>query len=320
MNYYHESVLLKETINMLNVKNNGVYIDGTIGGAGHAVEILKMLGRDGTLIGIDKDKDAIEASKNRLSDIESNAKIILRNCSYTMMKDVCFENKIEQVDGIILDIGVSSHQLDLPERGFSYQEDAKLDMRMDQSQKLTAEIIVNEFNEKEIAQILRNYGEEKWASRIAHFIAEQRKRKRITTTFELVNIIKDAIPASQRRTGPHPAKRSFQALRIAVNNELEELKNGINAAVPLLKHKGRLCIITFHSLEDRIVKKEFLRIAGSNSYMATNKNYIVKVESDECSRLPEALIITKKPVIPSEEEKEANPRSKSAKLRVLEKL
>lgn len=313
MNFEHEPVLLNECLDMLNIKCNGVYIDGTVGGAGHSAEILKRLGEGGILVGLDKDETAIEVSKKRLSAIKTQARFILENTSFKNMKKVCFEKGIMQADGILLDLGVSSHQLDDGERGFSYWQDARLDMRMDKKQELTAEVIVNEYDEKEISRIIRDYGEEKWASRIAHFIVKERQRRRISTTAELVEIVKAAIPASDRRNGPHPARRTFQALRIAVNDELNTLKDTIEIAVSMLAKGGRLCIISFHSLEDRIVKTEFQRMVNP---CTCPPEFPVCV----CGKKPVAVNITKKPILPSEQEVVNNPRARSAKLRVLEKI
>lgn len=313
MNFEHEPVLLNECLDMLNIKCNGVYIDGTVGGAGHSAEILKRLGEGGILVGLDKDETAIEVSKKRLSAIKTQARFILENTSFKNMKKVCFEKGIMQADGILLDLGVSSHQLDEGERGFSYWQDARLDMRMDKKQELTAEVIVNEYDEKEISRIIRDYGEEKWASRIAHFIVKERQRRRISTTAELVEIVKAAIPASDRRNGPHPARRTFQALRIAVNDELNTLKDTIEIAVSMLAKGGRLCIISFHSLEDRIVKTEFQRMVNP---CTCPPEFPVCV----CGKKPVAVNITKKPILPSEQEVVNNPRARSAKLRVLEKI
>jgi len=313
MNFEHEPVLLNECLDMLNIKCNGVYIDGTVGGAGHSAEILKRLGEGGILVGLDKDETAIEVSKKRLSAIKTQARFILENTSFKNMKKVCFEKGIMQADGVLLDLGVSSHQLDEGERGFSYWQDARLDMRMDKKQELTAEVIVNEYDEKEISRIIRDYGEEKWASRIAHFIVKERQRRRISTTAELVEIVKAAIPASDRRNGPHPARRTFQALRIAVNDELNTLKDTIEIAVSMLAKGGRLCIISFHSLEDRIVKTEFQRMVNP---CTCPPEFPVCV----CGKKPVAVNITKKPILPSEQEVVNNPRARSAKLRVLEKI
>jgi len=313
MDFGHVPVLLNECIDLLNIKSDGTYIDGTIGGAGHSKEILKRLDCGGTLIGLDKDLFAIETSRQRLEKIKTQVNVILVNSDFRNMKQICLENGIVEVDGILLDLGVSSHQFDVAERGFSYQNNAGLDMRMDMAQELTAEAIVNEYDEKEISKIIKEYGEEKWASRIASFIANARKGKRITTTLELVDIIKAAIPASARRKGPHPAKRTFQALRIAVNGELEALEKTIKQAVSILKQGGRLCIISFHSLEDRIVKTEFQRIVNP---CTCPRDFPICV----CGMKPEAVHITKKPIIPSKKEVDENPRSRSAKLRVIEKI
>mgnify|MGYP003791156149 CR=1 FL=1 len=313
MEFDHVPVLLNECIDMLNIKSDGIYIDGTIGGAGHSKEMLKRLDYGGILIGLDKDSFAIEASGKHLKKIKTQANVILLNSDFRHMKQICLENGIGEVDGILLDLGVSSHQFDAAERGFSYQNDAALDMRMDIAQELTAEVIVNEYDEKEISRIIKEYGEEKWASRIASFIVSARQKKRITATLELVDIIKSAIPVSARRKGPHPAKRTFQALRIAVNGELEALQETINQAVSILKQGGRLCIISFHSLEDRIVKKEFQRIVNP---CTCPREFPVCI----CGKKSEAAHVTKKPVIPSQDELYNNPRARSAKLRVLEKI
>lgn len=313
MEFKHKSVLLNECIENLNIKPNGTYLDGTIGGAGHSTEIYKRLGKGGTLIGLDQDAYALQVSRERLTKVESKAGFILENTNFENLKAVCEKNNYEKIDGILLDLGVSSYQLDEPERGFSYQYDAPLDMRMDRRNSLDAGILVNEYSEEEIRDIIREYGEEKWAARIAAFIVRQREKKRIETTFELVDIIKAAIPSAARREGPHPAKRTFQALRIAVNNELGILEKTIDDAVSVLNSGGRLCIITFHSLEDRIVKQSY-----------QNKAKPCKCPSEFpiciCGLKPEIEIISKKPVLPSEEEVEENSRSRSAKLRVLEKL
>lgn len=313
MKYEHVPVLLKECIDMLNIKSCGIYIDGTVGGAGHSAEILKHLGPSGTLIGLDKDLSAIEASRQRLDAIESKAKTILINSDFKNIKQICLEKQIEGVQGIILDLGVSSHQFDTAARGFSYQNNGALDMRMDTSQELTAETIINEYTEKDIRNIITQFGEERWASRIAAFIVNERKEKRITTTLELVDIIKAAIPAQIRRKGPHPAKRTFQALRIAVNNELESLKDALEQALFVLKKGGRLCVISFHSLEDRIVKTEFQRMAKP---CTCPKDFPVCI----CEKESEVLLVSKKPVTPTEEEINKNPRARSAKLRVVEKI
>jgi 16S rRNA (cytosine1402-N4)-methyltransferase len=313
MEFNHKPVLLWECMEHLNIRPDGTYIDCTLGGAGHSVEIFKTLNDNGSLIGIDQDLFAIETSRKRLEQVNNHAKLILANKNFKFLKDVCQENGIEGVDGILADLGVSSHQLDEAERGFSYQKDAPLDMRMDRTSPLNAEIIVNEYNEHQIKDIIRGYGEEKWASRIASFIVKARKDRRIGTTAELVDIIKAAIPSSARREGPHPAKRTFQALRIAVNNELEILSKTIDDAVSVLKPGGRLCIITFHSLEDRIVKTEFQKKARP---CTCPSQFPVCV----CGNKPQLKVLTRKPILPSQEEMEENPRARSAKLRVAEKV
>ena len=293
MEFNHIPVLLDECLEYLDIKPDGIYIDGTIGGAGHSQEIYKRLGPKGTLVGIDQDSFALEISRKRLSEAEGHASIVLVNRNFRYIKEICEENNIRQVGGILLDLGVSSHQLDQPERGFSYQHDAPLDMRMDRSGQLTAEVILNEYPEEKINSILRDYGEEKWASRIAKFIAEARKAKRIKTTFELVEIIKAAIPSSARREGPHPAKRTFQAIRIEVNNELGILKQAIEDSLSVLKNGGRLCIITFHSLEDRIVKNEF---SSKVNPCTCPPGFPVCI----CGKKAEFEYLTRKPVLPSE--------------------
>lgn len=313
MEFNHRPVLLEECIEHLNIKSDGIYVDGTLGGAGHSSEIYRRLGKEGTLVGIDRDAFAVETSEKRLKALGGQARLVIARGNFMDMRNICQRNGISGVDGILLDIGVSSHQLDEAERGFSYQNDAPLDMRMDKTQELNAAVIVNEYEEAEIKDIIREYGEERWAARIAAFIVEARKRKKIETTGELVDIIKAAIPSAARREGPHPAKRTFQALRIAVNNELGALEKAVDEAVELLRPGGRLCIITFHSLEDRIVKVKFQEKAKP---CTCPKEYPVCV----CGRIPVAKLITRKPVLPSEKEVEENPRSRSAKLRVLEKL
>jgi len=313
MEYEHKPVLLEECIENLRIKKDGVYVDGTIGGAGHSSEIYSRLGKDGLLIGIDQDDSALEVSAERLEAIGGQARFILEKGNFRDIRKICQKHGIAGADGILLDLGVSSHQLDQAERGFSYQKDAPLDMRMDKSAELDAKTIVNTYDEEQLGQIIRNYGEEKWWSRIASFIVKAREEKKIETTFQLVEIIKAAIPSSARREGPHPAKRTFQAIRIAVNDELGALKQAIGEAVSILKPGGRLCIITFHSLEDRIVKTEFLKRAKS---CTCPREFPVCV----CGNKPELKIISQKPILPTGKETEENPRSRSAKLRVAEKL
>nr|WP_311565441.1 16S rRNA (cytosine(1402)-N(4))-methyltransferase RsmH [Peptoniphilus grossensis] len=310
MDFSHKSVLLNETIEGLNVRKGKIYLDGTLGGAGHSYEILKKLDKTGLLIGIDQDQEALKAARERLSEFKN---VEYFNLNYIDFEKALDELGIEKIDGVLLDIGVSSYQFDNPERGFSYRFDAPLDMRMDKSLEISAKDIVNTYSEDEITEIIREYGEEKWASRISKFIVQERKNKKIDTTFELVEIIKNAIPAGARRNGPHPAKRTFQALRIEVNKELDVLNNSIDKFVHRLNPGGRIAIITFHSLEDRIVK---------NSFKYLEKECICPPTSPicTCNKKREIKIITRKPITASEEELKENNRSHSAKLRIAEKL
>ena len=312
MDFNHKPVLLDECIESLNIKSDGIYVDGTLGGAGHSLEILKRLDK-GTLVGIDQDEFALRVSQERLEKVQGSANLVLIKGNFRDMEKLLRLNGINAVDGILLDIGVSSHQLDEAERGFSYMQDAPLDMRMDREQELDAATIVNTYGESEIRDIIRDYGEENWAARIASFIVRARSEKRITTTGQLVDIIKAAIPAKARREGPHPAKRTFQALRIAVNDELEALRDAIGEAVEILKPGGRLAIITFHSLEDRIVKTEF---SIREKPCTCPPSFPVCV----CNKKPELKVLTKKPIVPSGHEIENNPRARSAKLRIAERL
>lgn len=313
MNFEHKPVLLPEVIENLDIKPDGIYIDGTLGGAGHSSEICKRLDEKGILVGLDQDEFALETSRKRLQELNIKPKTILENVNFKNIKKVCSSNNIDAVDGILLDLGVSSHQLDEAERGFSYNKDAPLDMRMDRRSEFSAETLVNEYSMEEIKNIIRDYSEEKWAARIAEFIVERRKKARIRTTGELVDIIMAAIPAAARREGPHPAKRTFQAIRIAVNDELGILKDTIADGVSVLKPGGRFLIITFHSLEDRIVKTEFLRYTNP---CECPPEFPVCV----CGKKPLAQLVTRKPLTASKEELENNPRSRSAKLRVLKKI
>lgn len=308
MEFKHESVLLDETIEYLNIKPDGIYVDGTLGGGGHSYEILKRL-PNGRLIAIDRDTDAIDAASVRLKDFNN---VTYVHDNYKNIKKILKDIGVDRIDGAILDLGVSSYQLDEVKRGFSYMHDAPLDMRMDKESDLTAEYVVNNYSEDDIAKILFDYGEEKWSRRISKFIVEERKKRPIKTTFQLVDIIKKAVPASKRRTGPHPAKRTFQAIRIEVNDELKGLDNAINDMVEVLNPNGRIAIITFHSLEDRIVKNTYKKLE--------NPCICPKNLPCTCGKKPIIRIITKKPVMPNEEEIESNPRSRSAKLRVAEKL
>ncbi|WP_434630538.1 16S rRNA (cytosine(1402)-N(4))-methyltransferase RsmH [Thermoanaerobacterium thermosaccharolyticum] len=308
MEFKHESVLLNETIEYLKVKPDGVYVDGTLGGGGHSYEILRRLPK-GRLIAIDRDMDALHAASMRLKDFNN---VTYVHDNYKNIKNILKNIDIERIDGAILDLGVSSYQLDEVKRGFSYMHDAPLDMRMDKESALTAEHVVNNYSEDDIAKILFDYGEEKWAKRIAKFIVEERKKRSIKTTFQLVDIIKKAVPASKRRTGPHPAKRTFQAIRIEVNDELKGLDSAIDDFIDVMNPNGRIAIITFHSLEDRIVKNMYKKLE--------NPCTCPKNLPCTCGKKPVIKIITKKPVTPNKEELKTNPRSRSAKLRVAEKL
>jgi 16S rRNA (cytosine1402-N4)-methyltransferase len=299
-----------ECISNLDIKEDGIYVDGTIGGGGHSSLICSRLSEKGTLIGIDRDMDALDASRKRLSEFKCTKHFVQSN--YSGIKRVLEELGISGIDGALLDLGVSSFQLDNPERGFSYMNDAPLDMRMDQNSGFTAGDVVNTYSEKELAKIIRDYGEERWASRIAAFVVRARKEKNIETTGELVQIIKNAIPASARRDGPHPAKRTFQAIRIEVNDELGQLKRAVTDFIDVLAPGGRLAIITFHSLEDRIVKEAFNKRANPCTCPP-------ELPVCVCGKVADVKKITKKPVTPGDEETETNPRSRSAKLRVLEK-
>lgn len=311
MDFIHIPVLLDECLQGLDIKKGGTYIDGTIGGAGHSKEIAELMGPQGILIGIDQDINAINAAKEKLKDYGDSIKLI--NDNFKNMKSAAQSIGINEVDGILLDLGVSSHQLDEEERGFSYMKDAALDMRMDRRNQLTAEIIVNEWPEQEIFKIIRDYGEERWAKRIAEFIIKERQKDRIAGTLKLVEVIKNAIPAPARREGPHPAKRTFQALRIAVNDELGILEKTIQDGVSLLKPNGRFCIITFHSLEDRIVKTVFNKLEKPCTCPP-------KFPQCVCGKVPLIKVLTRKPITADDRELDNNPRSRSAKLRVAERL
>lgn len=308
MEFKHVSVLLNECIEALNIKEEGTYVDCTLGGTGHTQEILKKL-KGGRLIGIDQDSDALRNAEILLKDYDN---VLLVHQNFENIKEVIIENASAGVDGILMDLGVSSYQLDEGERGFSYMKDAPLDMRMNREEDLSAYDVVNNYSEEEIHRIIRDFGEERFAKRIAQFIINSREEKPIETTLELVKIIKAAIPAKLRRDGPHPAKRTFQAIRIEVNRELSILRNTILDAVDGLKPEGRLAIITFHSLEDRIVKNTYKELFNPCT-CPSNMPCI-------CGKVATIKILTKKPILPSEEEIENNPRSRSAKLRVLEKI
>ncbi len=310
MDFHHVSVLLEETIQGLNIKPDGVYADGTLGGGGHAFYICRKLGVNGRFIGIDQDETAIRAASERLAEFRDKVSIIKSN--YRNMKQILWQNDIQKVDGIVLDLGVSSYQLDTKERGFSYMEDAGLDMRMDTEQEVTAGSIINRYSEEKLFRVIRTYGEEKYAGNIVRNIVRARAEKPIETTFELVELIEKSIPAKDRYTKGHPAKRTFQAIRIECNRELEVLEQSLDEMIDLLQPDGRICIITFHSLEDRIVKNSFRK----NQHPCTcPPSFPVCV----CGKKPKGEMITKKPILPGEEEQERNKRSKSAKLRIFKR-
>lgn len=309
MEFKHIPIMLNEVLEGLNIKPDGTYVDGTLGGAGHSSEIVKRLSDKGRLIGIDQDMDAIKASSERLKEYK-NVKIIHSN--YVNMKNVLMDEGIDGVDGILLDLGVSSYQFDNKERGFSYREDAPLDMRMDREVPYTAQDIVNDYSQDELRRIISDYGEEKFAGRIAANIVNKRETKRIETTFELNDIIKDAIPAAARRKGGNPCKKTYQALRIELNKELMVLEDSLEDMIEMLKPNGRLCIITFHSLEDRIVKSAFR--TAENPCICPPEFPVCT-----CGRVSKGKVITRKPIVANDEELEINPRSSSAKLRVFEK-
>ena len=310
MEFEHKSVLLDETINGLNIRPDGIYVDGTLGGGGHAYEVCTRLGTKGSIIGIDQDAAAIEAAGARLKDFGERVTIVRSN--YCDMKSRLHELGIDKVDGIILDLGVSSYQLDTAERGFSYREDAPLDMRMDTRQKMTARDIVNDYSEMDLYRVIRDYGEDKFAKNIAKHIVAQRGKGTIETTGQLTEIIRGAIPMKYQKKSGHPAKRTFQAIRIELNRELEVLRDTLDDMIELLNPGGRLCIITFHSLEDRIVKSAFKK---NENPCICPPDFPVCV----CGNVSKGSIVTRKPILPSEEEMEANSRSKSAKLRIFER-
>ena len=312
MQFNHYSVLLNETIENLNIKPDGIYVDGTLGGGGHAYQVASRLSEKGRLIGIDQDADAIAAAGERLKEFGDKITIIRSN--YANMKEELHRIGVEKVDGIVLDLGVSSFQLDTPERGFTYRdENAPLDMRMDDRQSLTAKDIVNGYSEMDLYRIIRDYGEDKFAKNIAKHIVQERAKKPIETTGELTEIIRASIPMKVQVTGGHPAKRTFQAIRIELNKELEVLQNNLDDMIDLLNPGGRICIITFHSLEDRIVKTNFKR---NENPCTCPSDFPVCV----CGKKSKGKVVTRKPILPSEEELEVNSRSKSAKLRVFERV
>lgn len=311
MEFSHKSVLLKETIENLNIKPDGIYVDGTLGGGGHSLEIAKCLNKGGRLIGIDQDEDAIAAAGKRLADYADRVTIVRNN--YCNMRKELNALGIEHVDGILLDLGVSSFQLDTPERGFTYRdEQAPLDMRMDRRQSQTAKDIVNSYSEAELFRIIRDFGEDRFAKNIAKHIVAARAAKPIETTGELTQIIRASIPMKVQSTGGHPAKRTFQAIRIELNRELEVLQDTLDTMIDLLNEDGRICIITFHSLEDRIVKTIFRK---NENPCTCPSDFPVCV----CGKKSKGKVVTRKPILPSEEELMENSRSKSAKLRVFER-
>ena len=312
MEFKHYSVLLEETIEHLNIRPDGIYVDGTLGGAGHASEVAKRLSEKGRLIGIDQDADAIRAAGERLKPFGDKVTIIRSN--YANMKEELHAIGIEHVDGIVLDLGVSSFQLDTPERGFTYRDaDAPLDMRMDDRQSLTARDIVNDYSEMDLYRIIRDYGEDKFAKNIAKHIVAARQVKPITTTGELTEIIRESIPMKMQVKSGHPAKRTFQAIRIELNRELDVLRDSLDGMIDILDDGGRLCIITFHSLEDRIVKAIFRK---NENPCTCPSDFPVCV----CGKKSKGKVITRKPILPGETEMEENPRSKSAKLRIFERV
>ena len=311
MNFHHVSVLLDECIESLNIKPDGVYVDCTMGGAGHSKEIVKRLSSKGLFIGFDQDKNAIETAKERLKDYSDRVRFIHSN--FENIKEELEKIGVYKIDGVLADLGVSSHQLDEKDRGFSYMQDAPLDMRMDVRKDFSAYDVVNTYSEEELARIIKEYGEDNWAKRIAKFIVEKREEKEIETTGELVDIIKSAIPKKARIDGPHPAKRTFQAIRIEVNIELLVINKMIQDAVSIMDKGGRICIITFHSLEDRIVKNEFKELALD---CVCPPHFLMC----QCDKKSLVKVITRKPILPSEEEINENPRSRSAKLRVAERI
>ncbi|MDY2608170.1 MAG: 16S rRNA (cytosine(1402)-N(4))-methyltransferase RsmH [Lachnospiraceae bacterium] len=310
MEFVHKSVLLNETVDSLNIKPNGIYIDGTLGGGGHAYEVCKRLGEHGRFIGIDQDAEAIEAAGLRLAEFGDKVTIVRSN--YVDIDNILKSLNISKVNGIMLDLGVSSHQLDTVERGFSYKENAPLDMRMDVRNPMTAKDIVNNYSEMELYRVIRDYGEDKFAKNIAKHIVNARKEKEIETTYELNDIIKAAIPMKMRVNGGHPAKKTFQAIRIELNKELEVLNNSIDKMIDLLDDGGRLSIITFHSLEDRIVKTRF---KNNENPCICPPDFPVCV----CGKKSKGKVITRKPIVPSEQEIIENKRAKSSKLRVFER-
>lgn len=312
MEFNHKSVLLDETIDSLNIKPDGIYVDGTLGGAGHASVVCSKLSEKGRFIGIDQDEDALSVATERLSKFSDKVRIDTVKSNYHEIAEVLKNLGVDKVDGILLDIGVSSYQIDTVERGFTYKEDAPLDMRMDKSNPISAKEVVNEYSEMELFKIIRDYGEDKFAKNIAKHIVARRKEKPFETTGELIETIKAAIPAKVRANTGHPAKKTFQAIRIEVNKELEVLEDSIDEMISLLSDEGRLSIITFHSLEDRIVKNKF---RDNENPCTCPSNFPVCV----CGKKSKGVVVTRKPIIPTDAEIEDNKRAKSSKLRVFER-
>lgn len=310
-NFGHYSVMLSETVDGLNIKQDGIYVDCTLGGAGHSNEILKRLGENGKLIGIDQDSYALEKASERLR-VYGNRAVLLKG-NFCEAAELLKEAGIEKIDGVVADLGVSSFQLDNADRGFSYMQDAPLDMRMNQDKGFSAYNVINEYDERQLSKIIDMYGEERFARKIATNICKARELKPIETTLELAEIIKSSIPAKNRADGPHPAKRTFQAIRIEVNGELDVIDKMINGLFPMLNSRGRMAIITFHSLEDRIVKHSFLELTKG---CECPPDFPVCV----CGKKAQGTVITRKPILPSDTELEENPRSRSAKLRICEKI
>ena len=311
LNYSHQPVMLDEVMTGLNLRPGGFYVDCTAGGGGHSEEILRRTYPDGILLALDQDPQALKAVLQRLQQYSN--RLHLAKCNFADLPRLLTRMGVNGVNGILFDLGVSSHQLDNPERGFSYMEDAPLDMRMDPEQSVTAAQLIQNASQEELTNIIKKYGEERWASRIEAFIVKERQFRTISTTGQLVEIIKSAIPASARRKGPHPAKRTFQALRIAVNRELEILNEALRGAVEMLIPGGRICVISFHSLEDRVLKETFKELANPCKCPGDFPQCV-------CNNKPVLKLITKSPIKPSNQELEENPRSRSAKLRVAEKL
>jgi len=313
MESQHISVLLQECIDNLSIDPSGTYIDGTLGGGGHAGHIGSLLNTHGHLIGIDRDEIAITRAGQHLESIGLACRVSLVRNHFSNLQNILTDLKVDQVNGILFDLGVSSYQLDEAERGFSYMQDGPLDMRMDRRETLTAKDVVNTYSEQELTWLIKTYGEEKWAKRIAAFIAKERSENPIESSARLVEIIKNAIPAKARKEGPHPAKRTFQAIRIEVNQELQQIERMLETAAEFLLPEGRICVISFHSLEDRLVKNAFRRMSLS---------CICPTEFPECrcDHTPLLKLVTRKPIIPTDKEIEENPRSRSAKLRVAEKV